>query len=452
MVAPGLTINPDFPPALACLFERSRYIVLYGGRSGAKSWGCARSLLIRALGEPIRVLCAREIQNSIKESVHKLLSEQIKNLGIESLFEVQRDVIRCIQTGAEFFFEGIKHNVNKIRSYEGIDVCWVEEAHLVSDDSWNVLTPTIRKPGSQIIIIFNPNLETDATYQRFIVSHPSNSIVKKVSWRDNPWFSEESRLEMEDLKRSDYDAYLNVWEGHPKQLLDGAVYMKELRLAMGSGRICSVPYDPTVAVHTFWDLGWADKTAIWFGQMLGFEYHIIDYYENNLQSTDHYAKLLQQKEYIYGDHWLPHDAKAKEKGSGKSYEELMRNKGFKVRIVPKLNKAAGINAARVIFPRVWFDEKLCSPGLKALKSYRYEIVTIGRPGEAPQLSSEPVHDWSSHAADAFRYLAIALKQPKQRRTSLPTVSDIDLTQDPFETYGSGGRNGRMPQMNGWMGR
>lgn len=446
-------IRAEFPPALACLLEPSRYIVLYGGRGGAKSWGVARRLLLRALAEPIRVLCAREIQNSIKESVHKLLKDQIEKLKLDRYFEIQKDVIKCTSTGAEFFFEGIKHNVNKIRSYEGIDVCWVEEAHLVSEDSWNVLVPTIRKPGSQIIITFNPNLESDETYQRFVVSPPKNAIVKKISWRDNPWFSTEMKDEMEDLKARDYDAYLNVWEGHPKQILEGAVYKKELRAAQAAGHITRVPYDPTAPVHTFWDLGYADKTCIWFAQIVAFEYRIIDYYENSLQSVDHYAKLLQSKEYLYGDHWLPHDARAKQIGTGRSVEELLRGRGLHVRIIPRHSISDGINAARTIFPMVWFDEARCAAGLKALRSYRYELVIDSRDESQRQFSAQPLHDWASHAADAFRYLAMGLRQPKQRRKSaLAPEQDGPLNEWDLDYVGPGYIGPGSSNSLGWMNR
>ena len=451
-VAP-VTINADFPPALACLMESSRYIVLYGGRGAAKSWGVGRRLLLRTLSEKIRILCAREIQNSIKESVHKLLKDQIEKMGLSQFFEVQKDLIRCTLTNSEFFFEGIKHNVDKIKSYEGIDVCWVEEAHLVTENSWNVLVPTIRKPGSQIIVTFNTGLESDETYQRFVVNRPKNSIVKKISWRDNPWFSQEMKDEMEDLKARDYDAYLNVWEGHPKQILEGAVYKAELRAASVGGRIGAVPYDPTAAVHTFWDLGYADKTAIWFAQIVGFEYRVIDYYENSLQGIDHYLKVIQSKDYLYGDHWFPHDARAKQLGTGRSIEELVRSRGFHIRIIPRHSVTDGINAVRTIFPLVWFDEARCAIGLKALRSYRYELMVDSRDDAQRQFSAQPLHDWASHAADAFRYLAMGLKQPKQRRGSKRTEAvDGPIDQYDFDYVGPNYLGPGNKNSLGWMNR
>ena len=165
------------------------------------------------MNKPIRVLCARELQNSITDSVHALLADQIKTLNLDSIYEVQNTVIYG-KNGTEFLFAGLKHNVTKIKSFEGVDVCWVEEAQTVSKSSWDVLLPTIRKDGSEIWITFNPELDTDETYKRFVIVPPANAVVQKVNWSDNPWFPQVLRDEKDDLKARDMDAYLNVWEGN----------------------------------------------------------------------------------------------------------------------------------------------------------------------------------------------------------------------------------------------
>lgn len=397
----------EFPEAFQSLFTPARYKVFYGGRGGAKSWAFARALLLIGAQRPIRVLCAREFQNSIQDSVHKLLSDQIIALGLGHCYEIKQHAI-VGANGTEFGFEGIRHNVNKIKSYEGVDVCWVEEAVSVTRNSWNILIPTIRKPGSEIWISFNPELETDETFQRFVKNSPSNAIIQKVTWRDNPWFPQVLYQEMQDLKARDQDSYLNVWEGNCRQVLDGAIFAQELRDAQLAGRIGKVPYDPLVPVDTFWDLGWADSTSIWFAQAVGFEYHLIDFYENSLQKIDHYLQVLQRKPYVYGTLWLPHDARAKEKGSGKSIEEQVRAKSNKVRIVPNLRVLDGINAARTIFPNCYFDEDACSAGINHLRHFRWDID----PGTGIS-SKNPLHDEHSHCGDAFRYFSVAIRQPRQ---------------------------------------
>jgi len=233
----------QFPAKLECLFkpEKSRYRILWGGRGGAKSWGIARALLILGARKPLRILCAREFQTSLKDSVHKLLCDQIESLGLMGFYEITQASIRA-QNGTEFFFSGLKNNVTNIKSFEGVDICWVEEAANVSKLSWNVLIPTIRKEGSEIWISFNPELETDETYQRFVVKPPNDSIVTKINWSDNPWFPETLNLERESLKNRDMDSYNTVWEGVCRQTVDGAIFAREMQMAELQQRITNVVY------------------------------------------------------------------------------------------------------------------------------------------------------------------------------------------------------------------
>ncbi|HEX8874961.1 MAG TPA: PBSX family phage terminase large subunit [Nitrosospira sp.] len=396
----------EFPEKLRFLFEPARYKVLFGGRGGAKSWGVARALLIQAAASPLRILCAREFQNSIAESVHHLLQSQIAATGLGSFYEIQAGLIRGTN-GSEFVFAGLRNNVTKIKSFEGVDRVWVEEAQTVSKSSWEVFIPTIRKEGSEIWLTFNPELETDETYQRFVVNPPTGARVVKINWDDNPWFPETLRREKDDLEMRDPDAYQNVWEGNCRVTLDGAIYARELRLAQEEGRIRSVPYDAAKPVHTFFDLGWADSTSIWFAQTVSGELRLIDYYGNNQMPIQHYIGVLQNKGYLYGTDWLPHDARAKEQGSGRSIEEIMIAAGRNVRIVPKLSVPDGINAARTIFSRCYFDEQKCAEGLQSLRHYRYDVDP-----DTKRFSDRPLHDWSSHAADAFRYLAVAIEEDR----------------------------------------
>ena len=355
------------------------------------------------------MLCARELQGSIRDSVHKLLSDQVEALGLGEFYNVQQQGILGAN-GSEFIFAGLKNNVSSIRSKEGIDRVWVEEANLVSRSSWDVLIPTIRKPGSEIWITFNPELDSDETWKRFVVQPPASAVVRKIGWQDNPWFPAVLNQERIDLEARDPDAALVVWEGHTRQVLDGAIYANEIRAATKDERITRVPYDPARPVHTFWDLGWADSTSIWFGQTVGFETRVIDYYSNSQQPLTHYLTILQERGYVLGTCWLPHDARAKQLGSGKSVEELMRAAGRTVAIVPQLSVEDGINAASTVFGGCWFDAEKCADGLQALRRYRYDVDAEGG------FSRKPLHDDASHGADAFRYLAVALKEPRKAPT------------------------------------
>lgn len=404
-----------FPEKLRFLFEPSRYKVTYGGRGGAKSWGIARALLILGAEKPIRVLCARETQNSIKESVHRLLSEQIKELGLSALYTVLQTEIRGAN-GSQFIFAGIRQNVSNIKSFESVDVCWVEEAQNVSKHSWEVLVPTIRKQGSEIWVSFNPELESDETYQRFVVHPPPSAKVVKINWSDNPWFPQTLREEMEHLRTISQDDYEHVYEGMCKQTVEGAIYRQELLAAEKEGRITRVPYDAIKPVDTFWDLGFGDNTSIWFAQTIGFEFRLIDFLQGSQQGLQYYLKQMQEKPYVYGTHYLPHDARAHELGSGRSIEEQIRATGRKVVIVPKLSIADGIAAARAVFGRCWFDAGACADGLQALRHYRYE-----QDEKLGSFKREPLHDWASHPADAFRYLAVAIQEHKEKPRAIPQM-------------------------------
>jgi phage terminase large subunit len=285
-------------------------------------------------------------------------------------------------------------------------VCWIEEASTISSSSLDVLIPTIRKEGSEIWFSFNPSLDSDPVYQRFVVNPPSGAIVRKINWSDNPWFPEVLRCEMEDLKRRDPDAWLNVWEGNCRQMLDGAVYAKELREATEQNRITKVLRDPIRPVDCFFDLGWSDSTAIWFAQSVGMETRVLDFLQDSQKPISAYVQMIQAKGYTIGTVWLPHDARAKQLGTGRSVEEIVRSLGMNVRIVPQIGVDQGINAAREIFPNCYFDEQKCADGLQMLRQYRYDVDP-----DTKLFSKQPLHDHTSHAADAFRYLAVGLKEP-----------------------------------------
>lgn len=214
---------------LFLLTEKARYKVSYGGRGSGKSWANARCLIILALKSKIRVLCTRQLQTSIANSVHKLLSDSIQELQLTDYFEITRDAIRCVN-GSEFFFKGIQNNINEIKSIEGIDYCWVEEAQSVSESSWEVLIPTIRKENSEIWITFNPDREEDSTYQRFVKNPPPDSIVKLVNYNDNPWFPLTLQKEMEYCKEVDYAKYEHIWLGKTVIDTDVQVYYGKFEL------------------------------------------------------------------------------------------------------------------------------------------------------------------------------------------------------------------------------
>lgn len=224
--------------------DEARYRVAYGGRGSTKSWGFARMAVVKAYEKRRRILCARELQNSIKDSVHKLLADQIELLKLPG-FDVGESYIRHAN-GSEFIFRGLRNNPSEIKSMEGIDIAWVEEAQKVSEDSWQLLIPTIRNEGSEIWVTFNPDLKTDAASQRFIENAPPNSRVAKINYDSNPWLTDELKTEMEYLKQINLGAYQNVWLGEYKDPNSGGAVVKGWS-DLNKDRILT--YDPTLRLY-----------------------------------------------------------------------------------------------------------------------------------------------------------------------------------------------------------
>ena len=398
--------------------------VLYGGRDGCKSWGAAQQLVLDAAQSNIRTLCARETQKSMKDSVHKLLCDTIMRFGLADRFKITEDSIvgrngTRTQPPSEFLFAGIKEAKN-IKSYESCDRCWVEEAQVVSKRSWEILIPTIRKTGSEFWITFNPELETDETYQRWVLNPPPGTVVVKLGYEDNLWLSDKSKVDIAHLLENDPVAFRHIYGGECRSAVDGAVYGKELGIAKEEGRVCSVARDPMRPVDTIWDLGFRDPTAVWFVQSYGGWFNFIDYMERADESIDWWIIQLQQKGYRYGTHWLPHDSidtitHHRLAGGDRSHSiEMLMRQAYpqNTRVVPKLRLLDTINAGRMLFPVSRFDEGNCYPGLRALAAYQWgprKETSFGTTIE----QRDPVHDWASHAASAFGYAGIILRQPKE---------------------------------------
>jgi phage terminase large subunit len=393
-------LSVELPDKLLPLFTPNRYKVLHGGRGSAKSWSVARALIALAASKPLRVLCARETQKSIQESVHRLLKDQIDLMGLSALFEVQETRI-IGPNGSDFSFAGIRQQgVANLKSFEGVDIVWVEEAQVVTKRSWDILIPTIRKPGSEVWITFNPELDTDETYRRFVADPPEGAWVCPVNWHDNPWFSPELERERVDMLRRDPEGYQTTWEGKCRPAVEGAIYAKEISATVEGGRIRAVPYDPLLKVHTVWDLGFNDSMAIICVQQVASELRIIRYIEDSHRTLADYVADLKATPWNWGEDWLPHDAQAKDFKTGKTAEEIMRALGRSPKIVPKLGIEDGIRAARLMFHRVYFDRDQSTGLVNALKRYRRQVnQTTNEPGQ-------PLHDAASHGADAFRYLAV----------------------------------------------
>ncbi len=300
------TISPEFPEKLNFIFKPKRYKLAKGGRGSGKSWGFARAIVLKGVTQKLRILCAREVQLSIKQSVHKLLKDQIELLELSEYYTILENEIRC-KNGTEISFTGLSTlTVDSIKSFEGVDICWIEEGQAISKRSWDILIPTIRKENSEIWVTYNPDLETDETHQRFAINPPNKCICVEMNWRDNPWFGDvlnEERLHCKEHSPDDYD---NIWEGKCRSAIDGAIYFKQIQEAENQGRVCNVPHDPMLKAHIVVDLGFNDAMSIGMVQKQASEVRIIDYIEENQKTLLEYSLLLKEKPYNWGKVYMPY--------------------------------------------------------------------------------------------------------------------------------------------------
>ncbi len=440
----------EFLNRLSFLFQPASIKVAHGGRGGGKTEGFAQALLILAQTKKLRIACFREFHKSMKESVYQTLCGQIEAMGLSAEFDVQATTIISKRTGSEFLFAGLRHNIESIKSMARIDIAWVEEARNISKTSLEKLEPTIRGQykrdnlddgggpfglGPEIWFSFNPELESDEVYKRFILQkdkfapdfiiNPRTGIqqrysyVIKIGLEDNIFAPDDLLIKSNILRNANEDEWLHVYGGHTKLVLDGAIYADEIKKVLKEGRRGKVPYDPQRVCHTFWDLGHDDYTSIWFVQQVGVEYNIINYFQDRLKKLPYYIKHLQELEYNYGYHYMPHDGDNETLASRSPVKILRDAYPGKVKIVPRVaKKVHGIRAARVIFDLCNFSEEETADGWQCLTNYTYKVDENG------VFSKEPDHNEYSHGADAFQTFALSLKSETQQKKSEPKTVGV----------------------------
>jgi len=368
-----------------------------------------------------RVVCLREVQNSIKDSVKQLIEDQIEALGLEDSFTITEQEIRGPH-GSFCIFRGLQnHTAASIKSLEGFDIAWVEEAQTISQRSLDLLTPTIRKEGSELWFSWNPVSRLDPIDKLLRRYTPDDAIIVEANWRDNPWFPESLKKDMARDRATDPEKAAHIWDGEYAAVTGGAYYAALIADARKAGRITDVKHDPELPVYTAWDLGIGDSLSIWFWQQTSDEIRIIDHHEDHSQALPHYVKVLKHKGYKYADDWLPHDARVRELGTGRTRVETLIDLKRKPRVVPNHKVDDGINAVRELLPKMWFDREKCEYGLECLMQYREDYDE-----KLLTLKSRPLHDWTSHTADAMRYLAMAYRQQRPSAPPEPPKYPLDL--------------------------
>ena len=426
----------EIPEILLPLFEKARYKVAYSGRGAAKSWTFARMALLRGQQRPELILCIREVQKSIADSVHRILKNQIQKLNLGHFYTVTDTSIRG-KNGTEFIFAGLSgQTADSLKSYEGVTICWVEEGQAVSNASWKILIPTIRVPGSEIWISMNPAMDTNATWIRFVLKPPKHSKVIQTNWRYNPWFSEENNDDrLHDLATLSTEEYDNIWEGKCLTTVPGSIYPQEIVAAIHDRRFVHCPYTPQLKVQTIWDLGFNDFMAIILVQVIRSEIRIIDYLEGSYKTDDWWAAYLQRMNLNWGKDYIPHDGEHHHHTSGDSTRTILTKMGRRVAApgsVPgpmEVTREQGILRTRGIFSRCIFNDRTAlrndmneendEPGIEKI-----EGVIHGRRGVARLIEclkhyrrnipkttdepAEPMRDQYCHGADAFRHLALSV--------------------------------------------
>lgn len=380
--------------------HKSRYKVFYGGRGGGKSWGIAEALLIVGSKVKTRVLCAREVQNSIADSVHKLLKDKIESSKYLQQFYVVTNTSIVGINGTEFIFKGISADPMQIKSLEGIDICWVEEAQKVSEESWEILIPTIRKSNSEIWVSFNPNLETDSTYKRFITNTPPNALVRKVNWQDNPYFPNELAEEKDYIKDVDYDLYLHIWEGHCKTASDAQIFRN--KFVIEDFKINQVAREHDIDNPVFYfGLDWGfsqDPTAVLRCSIIGYDLYI-DYEAGGKQiELDHTHRLIDR---------IPQSKKNTIRADSARPESIsfVKRQGYKIVGVEKWAGSVedGIEFIRT-FKKIHIHSR-CKEVANEFVKYSYKIDRVT--GDVLPI----VVDAHNHYIDALRYaLAPMIKQ------------------------------------------
>jgi len=389
------------PKIFKPLFEPARMKIYYGGRGGGKSWSFANTLLVMGARSKMRILCTREIQGSMKQSVHKLLHQCIERMGLEKFFRVTREGIYGVN-GTEFLFYGLRHDPMQIKSLEGVDICWVEEAQKITHESWEILIPTIRKKNSEIWVSFNPNLESDPTYQKFVVNNQREDCqLVKVNYYDNPYFTEELEKELEYMKKWDYDEYLHIWEGECRTTSEAQIFRHKFEVAD-----FTAPEDVTFYYGLDWGFS-QDPTAIlrcyiWDGCLY------IDYEAGGRQiELDNTYRLIDEipraKEHIIrGDSARPESI------------SFVRRQGYRMEAVHKWGGSVedGIEFIRS-FKRVFIHTR-CIETAGEFVRYSYKVDRLTE-DVLPHIV-----DAHNHYIDALRYAL----QPMIKQKGKPKLAKV----------------------------
>ncbi|MBB6424961.1 PBSX family phage terminase large subunit [Sphingopyxis sp. JAI128] len=390
----------------------------HGGRGSAKTRTFAKMTAVRAhmwdvAGREGIILCARQFMNSLADSSLEEIKAAIRDEPwLAEHFDIGETYIRTKSGRISYSFVGLARNLNSIKSKSRILLAWVEEAEPVTEEAWVKLIPTLREEDSELWITWNPERKKSATNKRFHPACNDNDDprvkIVEMNWRDNPWFPDIlNRVRLKDQVERP-DQYQHIWEGDFITFAEGAYYAAQLNVAKERGRIGQLDPDPLMTLWAVWDIGGtgakADATSIWIVQFIGEAVWLLDYYEAKGQPLATHVNWLRESGYEKAHCVLPHDGAAHEKVAKTTYEGALREAGFETIVIP--NQGAGaamrrVEAARRLFPQMYFDAEYCEAGIEAIGWYHE------KQDEERGVGLGPNHDWSSHGADAFGLIAVA---------------------------------------------
>lgn len=409
------------------LLVDARFKGAYGGRGSGKSHFFAELLVEDCLRNPgLRAVCIREVQKDLRDSAKKLIENKIEALGVGHLFDVQ---VREIRTpgGGVIIFQGMQdHTAESVKSLEDFDRAWVEEAQTLSESSWRMLRPTIRKPGSQIWASWNPRLKTDPIDVFFRQQdHGERAVCVEANWRDNPWFPEELRIDREDDLKNDAEAVPHVWDGAYVAILKGAYYAAQLTEAGRDGRITFLAPDPLMQVRAAWDLGGPGKTAdamvIVIYQNIGREIRVLDHCEGVGQVLGYYLHWLRERGWDGARKplmVLPHDAAQTHADNprGIDFEAQLKEAGYQTKLVhsPPGIIMQRIHTTRRLFNRIWFNSAKDAEGRDKTEALRAALGWFHEKWDKERnVGLGPDKDWAIHSADAFGLMCIDYEEPRK---------------------------------------
>jgi phage terminase large subunit len=417
----------------------AEYRGAYGGRGGAKTIAFANMAIAEILKptpKPWHFLCGRELQKSLKDSVFSVIAAQIDALGVADAFDVGKEFIRC-KNGNDFLFYGLRSNIAEVKGLHGVRRTWLEEAQKVSQSSLTYLVPTVMRdfPDCEIWATWNPDDEDDPIHKMFVTDADASVKCVKINYTDNPWFPASlNKVRLRDLKFNP-ERYDWIWNGNFNVNAEGAVYAKWINARENAGAFVKGLYDPTLPVHTAWDIGRTDYTTIWLFQVIRGEIRCIDYIANNRENLDYYAGQLfgyefkpdtmtdkgkvlykrgdaipgleRRRSYRYGKHHVPHDAIHRTfAAGGRSVIEQGLDFGLQMLYTPALPQQMQISTARKTIEQCWFDPETCADGIRCLRKYQFEFDE-----QRQRYKDKPNHDVYSDGADSFELLSQVWKSP-----------------------------------------